>query len=48
MSEIEENMVIIRDLIYKDYNKRKFEKYTSKIENLIILEFFLRKANFLM
>ena len=38
----------VRDLFYEKYNKGKFESYTSSIENLIILENFLRKSTNLL
>jgi len=33
-------------LLYPKYNKNLYEQYTSKIENLIVLENFLFKSNF--
>lgn len=48
MSEVETHCVKARGLLYKHYNKGEFDLYTSISENLIILENFLRKSNFLI
>lgn len=48
MADIEEHVEVTRTTLYKKYNKDMFERYCSNIENLIILENFLRKANFLI
>jgi hypothetical protein len=45
MAQVEEASELIRVLLYEQYNKLKFENYTSSTENLIILENFLRKSN---
>ena len=45
MSDTEENLTLVRSLLYENYNKVNFEAYTSCIENLIILENFLRKSD---
>jgi len=46
MSEVETLTELNRVLLYKAYNKDKFDQFTSYTENLIILENFLRKTNF--
>jgi hypothetical protein len=48
MSDIEENLKLADMLLYTKYNKEMFEKYTLKIENLLILEYFLGKCNFIL
>jgi len=48
MADIEEHVELDRTTLYKNYNKEMFEQYSSNIENLIILENFLRKSNYLL
>jgi len=48
MADVEDNCNLIRVLLYDRYNKVKFDEYTSITENLIIIENFLRKSNFLI
>jgi hypothetical protein len=48
MANVEDNCTLIRALLYDRYNKDKFEDYTAITENLIIIENFLRKSNFLI
>jgi guanylate kinase len=48
MADIQENVELTRTTLYQKYNKEMFDQYCSKIENLIILENFLRKANLLI
>ena len=48
MSIVEKLTAAIRVLLYSNYNKTKFDEFTEDCENLIILESFLRKSNFLI
>lgn len=48
LSDIEKYVELARSTLYENYNKDIFTKYTSFIENLIILENFLRKSNSLI
>lgn len=48
MSDVDNHSSLARVLLYSSYNKVKFDEFTSVSENLIILENFLRKSNFLI
>ena len=48
MADVEEQCKLTRVLLYNNYNKVKFDEYTSITENFIIIENFLRKSNFLI
>ena len=48
MSIVEKLTAAISVLLYSNYNKTKFDEFTEDCENLIILEAFLRKSNFLI
>jgi hypothetical protein len=36
MSDVEENLKLVNDLLYK-YNKTKYEGFSAKVENLLIM-----------
>lgn len=48
MADVEENLNLAKQLLYKKYNKKKYEFFTSNIENLLILENMLMKSNRLL
>ena len=45
MSEVDELIEVARDTLYDGYNKKKYDEYTQTIENCIIMENFLRRAD---
>lgn len=48
LSDIDKNVGIARSTLYDRYNKDVYEQFTSNLDNLIILENFLRKSNSLV
>lgn len=48
MSDVEENLKLVKDLLYTKFNKPKYDEFSAKVENLLIMENVIVKSNHLL